>query len=393
MSGKSKDIGIRASGWPDSASRPVATPLQMSVVYAAESPDRLDDQYEGRLSGYTYAREGHPNADVLACRIDAMEGIEGGFVTGSGMAAISAMMLGLLKAGDHVLGGNQLYGRSMRMMAEELPRFGVATTLADPTDAAAFAAEIRPETRLILIEVVSNPTLRVSDVAGIAAIARDRGILLAIDNTFTTPRGFRPYDHGADIVLHSVTKLLAGHSDAMLGYVSARDPAHREAMLGTAVTLGLTPSPFDCWLAERGLYSFELRYDRAEANAAALADAIAGLPGVKRVLYPTRPDHPDHNRAAALLGGRGGNMVSFEIDGGRAAANRLVQAVSVPFAPTLGDIGTVLSHPATSSHRALCPEERARLGMSEGFFRVSVGVEEPQALIEDFTRAIAAAAE
>ncbi len=384
---------VRRTPWPDSSSRPVVTPLQPSVVYASESPDALDAQYEGRSAGYTYAREGHPNADVLARKIDGLEGVGGGIITGSGMAAITAVMLGLLKAGDHVVGGNQLYGRSLRMMREDLPRLGIATTLADSTDAEATAAALRPETRLVLLEVVSNPTLRVSDVRGIAQLARERGVILVVDNTFTTPRGFRPMDHDADIVVHSVTKLLAGHSDATLGYVAARDPAKMKAIYDTAVTLGLTPSPFDCWLAERGLMSFDLRYDRAEANAAALADAVADMPGVTRVLYPARRDHPDHDRAASLIGERGGNMLSFEIEGGRAAANALVRAVpQIAFAPTLGDIGTTLSHPATSSHRALTSDARAALGISEGFFRVSVGVEDAGLLIRDFRAALAAAA-
>ncbi len=234
---------VRRTPWPESSSRAVVTPLQPSVVYASESPDALDAQYEGRSKGYTYAREGHPNADVLARKIDGLEGATGGLILGSGMAAITAVMLGLLKSGDHVLGGNQLYGRSMRMMREELPRFGVATTLADPTDVAAMEAALTPQTRLILLEVVSNPTLRVSDVTGIARLAQNRGILLVIDNTFTTPRGFRPFDHGADIVLHSVTKLLAGHSDATLGYVAARDAAHRKSIYDTAVTLGPDAKP------------------------------------------------------------------------------------------------------------------------------------------------------
>ncbi len=382
---------IRRGPFPPSASRPVGTPLQPSVVYAAESPDALDAQYEGRARGYAYAREGHPNADVLAGMIDGLEGAEGGIVTGSGMAAVAAVMMGLCRAGDHVLGGDQLYGRSLRMMREDLPRLGIATDLVDPTDAGAVAAAIRPETRLMLVEVVSNPTLRVADMEGIARVCADRGVLLVVDNTFTTPRGYRPFDHGADIVVHSVTKLLAGHSDATLGYAAARDPALREAMRVFAITAGLTPSPFDCWLAERGLYSFALRYDRAEANAARLADHLASLPGVTRVLYPTRPDHPDHNRATALLGARGGNMVSFEITGGRDAANRLVRAApQIAFAPTLGDVATTLSHPPSSSHRALTPEARAALGISEGFFRVSVGVEDIDRLLGDFTTAIAA---
>lgn len=384
---------VRRRPWPASASRPVVSPLQPSVVYAAADPDTLDAQYEGRVPGFTYAREGHPNAEVLAGMIDALEGAEGGIVTGSGMAAVAVVLLGLVRAGEHVVGGDQLYGRSLRMLREDLPRLGIATTLADPTDAAAVAAALRPETRLVLVEVVSNPTIRVADMAGIAALCRDRGVWLAVDNTFTTPRGWRPLAEGADIVIHSVTKLLAGHSDATLGYVAARDPAHRAALAAAAATFGFTPSPFDCWLAERGLQTFPLRYDRAEANAAALADHLAGLPGVRRVLYPLRPDHPDHNRAAALLGARGGNMLSFEVAGGRAAANALTRgAPELAFAPTLGDVGTTLSHPASSSHRGLTAEARAALGIGEGFFRVSVGVEEIDLLRADFTRALAAAA-
>lgn len=383
---------VRRMAWPESASRAVGTPIQPSVVYASPDPDTLDAQYEGRLPGYTYAREGHPNADVLARKIDSLEGADSGIVLGSGMAAVSAVLMGLTRAGDHVLGGDQLYGRSLRLMREDLPRLGIATSLADPTDAARFLAAIRPETRLILLEVVSNPTLRVADMDAIIAEARARGVLVVVDNTFTTPRGYRPFDHGADVLVHSVTKILAGHSDATLGYVAAADPAHRKAIYDFAVTVGFTPSPFDCWLAERGLYSFELRYDRAEETARALADHIAGLPGVRRVLYPTRPDHPDHNRAVALLGARGGHMVSFEIEGGRTAANRLTQAApNIAFAPTLGDIGTTLSHPASSSHRALGAEGRAALGISEGFFRVSVGVEDINLLTREFESAIRAA--
>ena len=387
------DTLIRRTEWPVGSSRAVVTPLQPSVVYASESPDALDAQYDGSNPGYTYAREGHPNADVLAQKIDALEGATGGLVVGSGMAAVTATMFGLLRAGDHVVGGDQLYGRSLRMLRDDLPRMGITTSLADPTDAAAIAAAIRPETRIILIEVVSNPTLRVADIAGIVQIAKARSVRVVIDNTFTTPRAFRAFDHGADVVIHSVTKLLAGHSDATLGWVATRDAADREAIRVCATTFGLTASPFDCWLAERGLYSFELRYDRAEANAKALADALAGAPGIRRVIYPGRSDHPDHNRAATLLGERTGNMLSFEIDGGRAAANALVRAAAnVAFAPTLGDIGTTLSHPASSSHRGMTPEARASLGMSEGFFRLSVGCEPADLLIAELRNAVAVAA-
>ncbi|WP_299147714.1 aminotransferase class I/II-fold pyridoxal phosphate-dependent enzyme [uncultured Tateyamaria sp.] len=384
---------VRPAPLPESASRPVVTPLSPSVVYASDTPDMLDAQYEGDLHGYTYSREGHPNADVVAQAIDRMEGAPHmGVLCSSGMGAVSAVLLGLTKAGDHVIGGNQLYGRSLRIMSEDLPRLGIETSMVDPGDVDAVRAAIRPETRIILVEVVSNPTLRVADILGLSALARETGVLLVVDNTFTTPRAFKAFDHGADIVIHSITKLLAGHSDVMLGYVAARDQAINDRLRVFTVTAGMTPSPFDCWLAERGMLSFELRYDRAQSTAMRLADHLGTLPGVKRVIYPARHDHPDHARAEALLKGQYCNMVSFEIDGDRAAANGLARgAEGLSFAPTLGDVGTTLSHPASSSHRALTPERRAELGMSEGFFRVSVGLEDPDALCAVFTAAVQAA--
>ena len=239
--------------------------------------------------------------------------------------------------------------------------------------------------------MVSNPTLRVADMAGIIAVAKEAGVLVAVDNTFTTPIGYRPFDHGADIVIHSVTKLLAGHSDVTLGYVAARDPADTKKIYDFAVTTGLTPSPYECWLAERGLYTFPLRFDRAEANAARLADWFAGQPKIAKVLYPGRADHTDHDRAKALLKVRYGNMLSIMIDGDAAAANRMVEVMpEMAFAPTLGDVGTTLSHPPSSSHRGLTAEGRAALGITDGFFRISVGIEYVDLLIADFEAGLAA---
>ena len=386
---------VRRGRQPQSASRPVVSPIWPSVVYASADADALDDQYEGRTQGYAYAREGHPNWTMLAEKLDWMEGAAGGVVTSSGMAAVGAVFKAVLKAGDHVVAGNQLYGRCLRMLKDEMPRIGVDVTLADPTDGRAFAAAIRPETRMVMVEVVSNPTLRVADMEAIGAACHSRGVLLVVDNTFTTPRIYHPFERGADVVIHSVTKMLAGHSDVTLGYAAARDPALAQRLYEVVVTWGLTPSPFDCWLAERGLHSFEVRFDRAQANAAALADHLAGLAGVEAVLYPGRPDHPDHNRAVGLLGGPenngGGNMVSFRLKGGRAEVNRFLRAAEhIPFAPTLGDIGTTLSHPASSSHRGLTAEGRAELGITEGFIRVSVGIEEIGLLQAEFAAAVAA---
>lgn len=390
MKGRNRTPLLREAQFPDSSSRPVAHPIQPSVVYASHDPDHLDAQYEGQLHGYTYAREGHPNADALAARLDAMEEAEGGIVTGSGMAAVTVALLGALKAGDHVIGGDQLYGRSLRLMTETLPALGIETTLADPTDASNFRDAMQPNTKMFLVETVSNPTIRIADIVGLSELARSTGTLLAVDNTFTTPRAFQPFANGADITIHSVTKLLAGHSDATLGYVAIKDSDLRERARALSVTMGFTPSPFDCWLAERGLLSFDLRYDRAEATATRLADALGPLSTVKQVLYPTRDDHPDSALARQLLNGRGSHMVSFEIEGGRDATNALVRRLSaLPFAPTLGDIGTTLSHPASSSHRALTEDARAAIGISEGFFRVSVGCDDPDTLIETFESALA----
>ncbi|MGR3466340.1 MAG: trans-sulfuration enzyme family protein [Shimia sp.] len=369
-------------------SRPLSRGIEPSVVHTSRGPSDLDAIYEGQAPGFTYSREGHANASALAAMIDEMEGVTGGIAVSSGMAAVSAAALSVLKAGDHLLGGDQLYGRSLRMMTQELPRLGIETSVFDPTEVATARAALRPNTKAILVEVVSNPTLRVADMEGLAALAREAGLILIVDNTFTTPRGFAPYDHGADMVIHSVTKLLAGHSDAMLGYVSARDSDVAARLRGVAITWGLTPSPFDCWLAERGMLSFDLRLERATATAAALADALAAHPGVSRVLYPGRADHPDHARAKALLGTRMGNMVSFEIPGGRDAAEALAMRCSLAFAPTLGDVATTLSHAASSSHRGLTPEGRAALGMGEGFFRVSVGIEPAEEVIAALTDAM-----
>ncbi|MCC6008909.1 MAG: aminotransferase class V-fold PLP-dependent enzyme [Rhodobacteraceae bacterium] len=378
-------------------STPLVTPLYQSAVYVAESPDALDAAYEGRAPAPVYAREGHPNAQVLATKIDWLEGLErdageGGIITSSGMGAIAAAALAVLSEGDHVLGATQLYGRTTRMLRRDLPRLGFPVTVADPTDAAAIAAAIRPETRLIVVETVSNPTLRVADIPGIIAAAREAGALVMVDNTFTTPRAFRPFEWGADIVVHSVTKLLAGHSDATLGYVAARDPELRADIEDAAITWGLTPSPFDCWLAERGLHSFALRYDRVCENAAELADHLADLPQVEQVLYPGRADHPDHALAQRLFGGQWGNIVTFRLGIGRPRANRFVRgAGGLAFAPTLGDIATTLSHPVSSSHRSMPRTERVEQGITEGTFRLSVGIEDIELLKEELERAIAAA--
>ena len=368
----------------------VVSPIYPSVVYASETPDMLDDQYEGRIQGYTYAREGHPNATALAKQIDLLEQADGGIITGSGMAAITAAIMGSLSSGDHLVGGDQLYGRSLRLMKSDLPRFGIEVSLTDMTNIAKVRDAIKPNTKLILIELVSNPTLRVADISGIVTLCQEKDIKLLVDNTFTTPKAFKPMSAGADIVVNSVTKLLAGHSDVTLGYVVAKDETINKSIYDFAVTTGLTPSPYECWLAERGLMTFPLRFESSQATAKILAQYLAMNENVDRVLYPTLPDHPDAALVKKSLGLNGCNLVSFELKNKtREAANRFVkQLEGIAFAPTLGDVGTTLSHPASSSHRGLSENDRLALGITEGFFRVSVGLEDPDTLKRKFEAAL-----
>ena len=386
---KMKRTLIRPDGVPQSISEQVVTPIMPSVVYASDSPDALDKQYEGEQKGYTYAREGHPNAEILALLIDKLEGSASGLVVSSGMAAISSLIMGTLSSGDHVLGGSQLYGRTLRLMREDLPRFGIQTSFADPTDIESVKNEVRKNTKMILIECVSNPTLRVADLEGIASLCSKNKILLAVDNTFTTPASIKPFEFGADFVIHSITKLLSGHSDTTLGYVSSKDKSKMEAIYNFSVSIGATPSPFDCWLAERGLATFKLRFEKAQKNAQILAQALKQHVKVKKVLYPSLSEHPDTSLAKKLLKGNGCNMVSFEISDHRPDANKFIENIDgIAFAPTLGDIGTTISHPGSSSHRYLNSDARKALGITEGFFRVSVGLEDPDELVGSFERAL-----
>ena len=383
---------VRRTPFPRSATTPLVPPIVPSAVFVARDVDHMNSVYEGQEPGFTYGREGSPNAELLANKIAALEGAEWGLITSSGMSAVAALVLGLLEAGDHIVAGNQLYGRTLRLISQELPRLGFATDLVEATDVAAVERAIRPNTRLLLVEVVSNPLLRIPDIAALGALAGSRDVLLVVDNTFPTPLAFRPLSAGAKIVFHSITKMLAGHSDVTLGAVCGS----RELLTpirDAIVTWGLNGSPFDCWLAERGMNTLELRVARGNANAAALADFLARQPAVRRVYYPGRADHPDHGVARRLLGDQFGNMVTFEIAGGRQTVNRFMQALrSIPFAPTLGDVSTMISHPAVTSHRGLTADAREALGIREGTIRVSVGVEALSLLEDEFTAALGAVA-
>jgi cystathionine beta-lyase/cystathionine gamma-synthase len=355
---------------------PLVPPLYQSSVYTLPDLDALDRVMNAEEPGFIYARDAHPNARRLAERLADLEGAAWALVTGSGMAAISAIVLATVQQGQRIVASNRLYGRTTQLFAQELPRFGVETTFIDIGDLQQVQAALERPARLLFVETLSNPLLRASDVGALAQLAHERGCLLVVDNTFATPVLCRPLAHGADFVMESLTKMIGGHADVTLGLVCGGGDYLTELSQVSSIW-GLASNPFDCWLAERGLATLPLRMKAASANAAALADWLAGRPGVARVIYPGRPDHPDHELVGRLLQGGFGNMLCFDLAGGRDAVNRFMrQAPGIAFSPSLGNTTTTCSHPATTSHRYTSPAERQRQGISDGLVRLSVGVEE-----------------
>jgi cystathionine beta-lyase/cystathionine gamma-synthase len=357
-------------------SDPLVPPLYQSSVYTLPDLDALDRIMDGQERGFIYARDAHPNARLLASQLADLEGADWGLVCASGMGAIAAAVLGTVQQGDRVVASNRLYGKSTQLLREELTRFGVQTALVDTGDLEQVRSALASPARLLFVETMSNPLLRLADLPRLAELAHGRGCLLAVDNTFATPVLCRPLELGADLVVESLTKMIGGHSDVTLGLVCGRGDFGTQ-LAGVVSTWGLSSNPFDCWLAGRGLATLPLRMRAASANAADLAGWLAEQPGVQGVIYPGRPDHPDHELAGRLFEGGFGNMLCFEVKGARAGVNRfLKQAPGIPFSPSLGHTTTTLSHPASTSHRYVSPADKRRQGITDGLIRLSVGVED-----------------
>jgi cystathionine gamma-synthase len=361
---------------------PLVSPLYQSSVYTLPDLDALDQIMDGEKSGFIYARDAHPNARHLAELLAKMEAAEWAVICGSGMAAISALLLSSVQQGERVVASNRLYGRTTQLLDQALSRFGVTTDFVDTGDLQAVGAALARGARVLFVETMSNPLLRVVNISALAELADDSDCLFVVDNTFATPVLTRPLELGADVVMESLTKMIGGHSDVTLGLLCGK----RDLLPQVSATVsiwGLASNPFDCWLAERGLATLPLRMRAASANATVLADWLAEQGGVKSVIYPGRADHPDHELARELLQGGFGNMLCFELSGGRAAVNRFLRRASgIPFSPSLGHTTTTLSHPSTTSHRYVSPAEKRRQGISDGLIRLSVGVED-LALIQD----------
>jgi cystathionine beta-lyase/cystathionine gamma-synthase len=322
-----------------------------------------------------YRRDGHPNGDALADECCRLHGCEHGIATSSGMAALAAAALAIAKSGDHVLISNRLYGKTAYLLTSEFSRLGVQCSSVDMRDLAATRAALRATTRLVIVETIANPCLEVFDLAALAEIAHSTKAMLLVDNTFATPYVCRPAAFGADLVMESLTKMMNGHSDVILGFLGGTSAAWQRVP-GVISAWGFCSSPMDCWLALRGLGTMPLRMKQACENALAAAEYLANRQEVERVDYPGLASHPQHELAKRQLGGRFGSLVTFHLRGARAAADDFIaKARRIPFCPSLGELATTLSHPETTSHRGLTAEGRASLGISGGTIRLSVGIE------------------
>ncbi|APW63458.1 trans-sulfuration enzyme family protein [Paludisphaera borealis] len=376
----------RAPEIPPSASEPVAPNIALSSVYRVKNLDDIDALNEGRLSGFFYARDGHPNAVQLGDKLARLERAEAGVVCASGMAAVAASLLALLDQADHVAISDGLYGKTTTLATRELSRFGVLHDAFDPSRLESLESAITPRTRLIVAETVSNPLLRVCDVERVGEAARKAGVPFLIDHTFA-PLLCRPLELGATIVVHSLTKLIGGHSDVTLG--AALGPKSLiDRIKSVASTFGQTGGPFDSWLSLRGMATLSLRVERTSQTALELAHRLESHAKVRRVFYLGLASHPDADLARRIFVRGFGAMITFDV-GGRDQADRLIRSLrEIPFAPSLGDVQTTLSHPCSTSHRGQDPAVLARLGITPGLVRLSVGLEDVNDLWDDLGQAL-----
>jgi cystathionine beta-lyase/cystathionine gamma-synthase len=371
---------------------PVVAPIHPSVGFVYDSMDDLDAIFATTRDGYVYPRYGSPTVTAFEAAMADLEGGAAGHAFASGMAAIHAALLAAgVRAGTAVVAALDLYGATTTLLNRLLAELGATSHLVDVTDLAAVEAALaaaRPAA--LLVEIISNPLLKVADVPALAGLAHRYGAQLLVDNTFASPYLYTPLAHGADYVIHSATKYIAGHGDVMAGIVVTTSD-NRRKLYELNKLVGAVLGPFEAWLAVRGLKTLPLRVRQQCANAARLAEWLAGHPKIARVNYPGLAAHPGHGLARRLFGEQGfGGMLSFDIAGAdQAAAFRFMERLALcQPATTLGDIYTLVLHPATSSHRSLSAAERARVGIGEGLVRLSAGIEAADDLIADLEQAL-----
>ncbi|WP_214326811.1 trans-sulfuration enzyme family protein [Nonomuraea sediminis] len=373
---------------PIEGSRPISVPIYQTSGFVFDDPAVMADGMSRPDGPFVYGRYTNPTVRSLEEAVSGMEGGAGAIATGSGMGAINTVLLGLLKPGDHLIAQKALYGGTAAMINELVGRFGITVSYVPEDDPAALRAAVRPETRLVYLETIANPIAQVADLPGMCAAARDLGILSVVDNTFASPILCRPISHGADIVLHSTTKYLSGHTDVVGGIAVFADEALWKKVWHFSIELGASADPFAAWLTLRGMQTLALRMERHCSNARLLATRLAEHPAVSAVHWPGLPGHPSYELAAKLLPDFGG-VFAFDLAGGREAGEKFMSSIRLALlAPSLGGVETLVLHPATTSHRSLSAAELSRHGITEGTVRIAVGIEHPEDLWEDISQAL-----
>jgi cystathionine beta-lyase/cystathionine gamma-synthase len=390
MSGFATRAIRAASRVPDAPQPPVNVPIYATSTFEVGSAEELAELLEFARPGHSYSRYSNPTHAALEAALAELEGAEACLVTASGMAAIHAAFLSVLASGDEVIVPRAVYGGVVGLARAILDRSGISTRAVDTTDLAAVEAAITPRTRMVWLETISNPTTAMADIGAVARLARGHGLVVGVDNTFATPYLFNPVAAGADLVVHSTTKYIGGHSDITGGAIlgsAERVAAARQAVINA----GGNASPFEAFLALRGLKTLAVRMERHSDNALAAARGLEGAAGVGRVLYPGLPSHPQHDFARRCLrDGRAGGMLSVDLAGGRAAGERFLAALRVAVhATSLGSVETLCSHPASSSHRQLSDEDLTAAGLTPGMVRISIGLEDADDLVADLVAAAA----
>ena len=371
--------------------RPTSVPIYQTATFSAEDADELGDVLTDRVPGYAYSRLDNPTVAALGGAVAELESGEAGFALASGMAAIHATLLSLVAAGDRIVATQAIYGSTRTLLGRRFGALGVRTDYVDATDPTAVEAALTAApTTVLYVETIANPTVVVSDIAALAELAHRHGARLVVDNTFASPYLCRPLELGADLVVESATKYLSGHSDVLAGVVAGTADLV-EAVRQSQVDTGATLAPLSAFLVLRGIATLSLRMERHSATSLALAGWLEGQPGVARVLHPGLPSHPQHQVAARQLA-RAGGMFVLDLDGGRAAGEAFIDALTVAErTASLGSIHTIVSHPPSTTHRQLSPAELAASGIGTGLLRVSTGLEDLDDLRDDLARGLAAA--
>lgn len=367
---------------PDPTTGAILTPIHQSTTFVQASVD----EYMGK--GYSYSRAGNPTVRAFEEKLTALEGGVDTTAYGSGMAATVAVFLGLLEAGDHVVIADVVYGGTYRFADQFLRKFGVDVTFIDASDTEAVSGAIKETTRLVFTETPANPTLKVTDLAAVSAICRERGVLHVTDNTFLTPYFQRPFELGADVIIHSTTKFLDGHNATLGGAVVVNDADLHEKIAFARISAGLVMSPMVAWLTMQGVKTLSERMDRQSANALAIAEFLKTHDKVRYVNYPGLPDHPQHEISRKQASGFGA-LVCFEVEGGVEAGKKLMDNIELwSLAENLGSVESLITHPVTMTHGAVPRQERIAAGITDGLVRLSVGMEDVEDLIDALDRGL-----